>query len=280
MIGSMSHRLQVARKAIALARNNGLTAATKRSTGGSRRPLSSSVQPIVELREYNLIAQHQQRFLHLTKASHTLQRSLLPLRMFSMPDTGGNLGVATHLYYYEGGYAERDAKRAAAAQNRPWQVYLRAIYPAIEQHSSLIFVEAPILKDHGLVGLAGNNKDNVSSTTTSDNTIYELRRYKLRLGYDTVPNFLQLYGAGLPSKLNAPGNDPSTSLVTLLYNEVGRLNEVIEIWRHGEGTAAMERSRVAARSATEWRNSIKDIAGLALEFTNTIHRPTDFSPMR
>ena len=28
-------------------------------------------------------------------------------------------------------------------------------------------------------------------------------RYELRLGYDTVPKFLDLYGAGLPEKIAA-----------------------------------------------------------------------------
>ena len=33
--------------------------------------------------------------------------------------------------------------------------------------------------------------------------VYEIQRYQLKLGYDTVPNFLQLYDEVLPSKLNA-----------------------------------------------------------------------------
>jgi hypothetical protein len=100
------------------------------------------------------------------------------------------------------------------------------------------------------------------------------------LGYDTVPKFLELYGSGLPSKLNADGTDPTTTLVTLLYSEVGRLNEVIEVWRHGNGVAAMEQSRVAARNATAWRSAIASIADLAIEFSATIHRPLPFSPIK
>lgn len=193
-----------------------------------------------------------------------------------MPDTGGDLDKIFHLYHYEGGYAERDAKRGAASENREWQAYVRSIEPALTMRCSSVFVEAPLLKDQGIAGLGGT----VESELVGNDAIYEMRRYRLRLGYDTVPKFLEFYEKGLPSKLNAPDNDPSTSLVTLLYNEIGRLNEVIEIWRHGDGTAAMERSRVAARAATEWRNSIKDIAGLAIEFNNTVHRPRDFSPMK
>jgi hypothetical protein len=113
-----------------------------------------------------------------------------------------------------------------------------------------------------------------------DDCILEIRRYKLILGYDTVPRFLSLYKAGLASKLNAQGTDPTTSLVTVMYSEVGRLNEVLEIWRHGAGARAMERSRVAARGAPEWRSAVAEIAGLAVDFTSTIHRPTSFSPLQ
>jgi hypothetical protein len=36
-------------------------------------------------------------------------------------------------------------------------------------------------------------------------------------GYDTVPKFLELYEAGLPSKLGAEGTCPSTSLCSVFY---------------------------------------------------------------
>jgi len=49
--------------------------------------------------------------------------------------------------------------------------------------------------------------------------------------YDTVPEFLKSYGEGLQDKLKADDSGAS-SLVTLLYNETGPLNSVIEIWRH------------------------------------------------
>jgi len=60
---------------------------------------------------------------------------------------------------------------------------------------------------------------------------YELRRYQLKLGYPTVPDFLKSYGEGLQDKLRADDSGAST-LVTLLYNEVGPLNTVLELWRH------------------------------------------------
>ena len=62
--------------------------------------------------------------------------------------------------------------------------------------------------------------------------------------------------------------------------QVGSLNEVIEVWRHGGGTAAMNRSRKAAREAGPWRAAIAEIAELAVSFRATIHRPLDKSPWK
>ena len=115
---------------------------------------------------------------------------------------------------------------------------------------------------------------------SDDNWILEIRRYNLKLRYDIVFKLLDLYGKGLQSKLNTKGTDPTTTLITLLYSEVGRLNEVIEVWRHGNGVAAMDKSRVAARQAKEWRTAIAKIAELAIDFSATIHKPLPFSPIK
>jgi hypothetical protein len=235
--------------------------------------------PIVEFREYQLAPQHVMNYVDATTKAADLRKSLVPLRMFSLPDTGGPLNVATHAYYYEGGHAQRDVARKAQGQNDDWKAYLKECRPYMQNQSSMIFVESPLVqKFEEIPGFASISES--SSAAGDDNCILELRRYKLILGYDTVPKFMNLYEAGLPSKLSAEGTDPTTSLVTLLYSEVGRLNEVIEIWRHGNGTSAMEQSRVAARGATAWRSSIAEIAPLAMEFTSTIHKPTSFSPLR
>ena len=172
--------------------------------------------------------------------------------------------------------------------NPDWQAYLQSVQPFLVDQKSTIFVEAPLVSEsEGVCGLKqpGNIEEQLyydqhsDDDTSSSDSILELRRYQLKLGYDTVPKFLELYGAGLPSKLKAPGTDPSTSLVTLLYSEVGQLNEVMEVWRHGS-TSAMEQSRVAARGATEWKKSIAEIASLATVFTSTIHTPLSFSPLK
>jgi hypothetical protein len=213
-----------------------------------------------------------------TSDAADLRKSLVPLKLFSLPETGGQLHVATHAYYYAGGHAERDAARTKMGTSDAWKEYLGKCRPCMMAQQSNIFVEAPLVNTvEGVIGLA-NVMD--GSTNASSDCILELRRYKLRLGYDTVPKFLSLYEGGLPSKLQADGTNITTSLVTVLYSDVGRLNELIEIWRHGDGTSAMEQSRKAARNAVEWRTAIAEIAGLAVEFTSTIHKPASFSPLK
>jgi len=218
-------------------------------------------RPIVELREYALYPEHAAAYLQATNGSAELRRSLSPLRLFSLPETGGPLHTATHLYHYAGGHVERDETRRRMADNADWKTYVASIRPYAQTQSSTIWVEAPLVKEqqqHGLSEIPSNLPGD------ANNCILEFRRY----------------GAGLPSKLNAPGTDPTTSLVTVLSTEVGRLNEVMEIWRHGNGSTAMETSRHAARGAQEWRSAIASIADLAIEFTSTIHKPTKFSPIR
>mmetsp|Transcript_3125 Transcript_3125/g.6472 ORF Transcript_3125/g.6472 Transcript_3125/m.6472 type:complete len:140 (+) Transcript_3125:476-895(+) len=120
--------------------------------------------------------------------------------------------------------------------------------------------------------------------------IVELRKYQLRLGYDAVPKFLRLYSEALPSKLGAPGTHPTTQLATVLVSDIGRLNVVYEVWKHGGGgegggedscgMRAMEESRRSSRGAEEWRRGIAQIAELAVTFDTTILRPAEFSPLR
>lgn len=236
----------------------------------------AAAQPIVELREYAVRPEHAADFWHKTSLAGDLRKSLAPLRLFSRPETGGQLHVATHAYYYAGGHAERDEIRRIMTENPHWNEYVSIVLSCLENQNSTIWVEPPLVLEHPQV----HGISTVTTNLPGDNAIFEFRRYKLKLGYETVPIFMELYNAGLPSKLHALGTDPTTSLITLLYTEVGRLNEVLEIWRHGGGSTAMEVSRQAARGAVEWRSAIASIADLAVEFTSAIHKPTLFSPIQ
>mmetsp|Transcript_137 Transcript_137/g.349 ORF Transcript_137/g.349 Transcript_137/m.349 type:complete len:317 (+) Transcript_137:82-1032(+) len=284
---------------IAMLRNryNNYFSTTTRSLSSSSS--SSAAQPVIELREDFLFPQHAKSYFETIARRHSragvhsksTPTAIHPpnLCFLSRQELGGDVNVAAHAYYYQGGLAELQEQRKILLEeegidqnenNSDLQAYIQS------QHRS-VYVEAPLVKQQSdfVIGLgkALSTTTGTSNNNHNDNVhcILELRRYHLKLGYDTVPKFLELYGAGLPSKLQAPGTDPNTSLVTLLYSEVGRLNEVIEIWRHGNGVPGMEKSRVAARKAQEWRTAIASIADLAIEFHSTIHRPvlTVFPPM-
>jgi hypothetical protein len=54
----------------------------------------------------------------------------------------------------------------------------------------------------GLSGIRGFK----TTSPLMGETAYELRSYQLRLGYSTVPSFLEYYGSGLPDKLAADGS--------------------------------------------------------------------------
>lgn len=235
----------------------------------SKRTFTSAAAsiPIVEIRQDKL-------YPHLigpyvTHCKSTPLRFADPhLRLHCLTDTGGVLNQTMEIYAYPGGMGEREEKILKGSWLRTFQRK-----DCVMEQTSNIFAEAPLVRStKGVRGLLEGNpleEDNKGPLSA----IYEIRTYNLKLGYDTVPKFFSLYGAGLPSKLSAVGTDPTTSLVTLLYTEVGQLNQVIEVWRHGDGANAMEKSRVAARSAPEWRNAIQEIAQLALKFSSTIYRP-------
>ena len=161
-----------------------------------------------------------------------------------------------------------------------WVAYLQKCRPCMMSQSSTILVEADLVGRFNLLGLKSQADRDASNNPPATATILEIRRYQLKLGYDTVPEFLKLYEAGLPSKLRADGTDPTSELVTVMYTDVGPLNHVMEVWRHGSGTSAMNKSRMAARGAAEWRQAIASIAGLAVSFTTAIHKPAAFSPLR
>lgn len=262
----------------------------------SSRTFSSGAQPVVELCEDRLFPQHAATYIGIvTGAAHPSRGAARtapfpPLCFLTVPQLGGTLNVATRAYYYEGGLSEWQETQTRLSQDPAMQAHVALLRPYIQSQESSLFVEAPLVRQSNLPGLAAAaavapSQGGIAAETPSDRgggaggcCILELRRYRLRLGYDTVPKFLDLYGTGLPSKLAS--TDPTTSLVTLLYSEVGRLNEVIEVWRHGDGVDAMERSRAAARRAKEWRDAIGSIAELAIEFRSTIHRPLPSSPIR
>lgn len=173
-------------------------------------------------------------------------------------------------------YADRDAReaallRGAAAADIPAAVDVAAAEVCA---ATSVYTEARALLDAN--GLKGLGAWTAPPAVAEERPAIELRTYQLRLGYDTVPKFLDLYGAGLPEKLAADQTGAS-ELVTLLVSEAGDapLNTVVEVWRHRSLEGAQE-SRVASRGAAKWRASIAEIAQLAVQFRTEFWRPLAF----
>ena len=82
--------------------------------------------------------------------------------------------------------------------------------------NSSIFVEAPFVATDDRI--PGFQQELVAGQAHEPNCIYELRKYQLKLGYDTVPKFLSHYQSGLDSKLSAEGSCKSTMLCSVLYS--------------------------------------------------------------
>lgn len=266
-------------------RKSAAAAARSCSRAMSTSTSSSSTSPIVELRQYHLHPASTGTYTQNTVQSSGLRKTL-PLAFFGFPETGAvPLNTAVHLYHYPGGMQQRNGERAALAKKDEWQQYLGGVKECMMQQKSEIYVEAGLVNDFEEVsGLEYWVKNDQSTADTCGNSIIELRKYQLKLGYDTVPNFLKLYAQALPSKLNAVGTHPTTQLVTILSSDIGSLNAIYEVWKHGGGSScgmeAMEQSRQASRGAQEWRSGISEIAKLATSFETSILKPASFSPLQ
>ena len=119
--------------------------AFSRGFRASRRCLS----PLVELREYNLYPGYAQAWVDATVETAGLRVRGLPLRTFTIPESGGTLNVGTHSYYYHGGHAERDEKRSKQLALPEWQDYLSKCKPYVFEAKSSLFAEAPLVNEFG-----------------------------------------------------------------------------------------------------------------------------------
>lgn len=285
-----------------------------RKSRGTKRCLSSSskaaaattTNAIVELRKMQFYPAGTSIYTQSINDAGPLLQKHLPLAFAGLPETGAiELDTAVHLYYYGDGHADRLAKQAAMALDLNMMQYVGDVEACLLRQSSEIYVEASIVKDFDeITGLkywpsleanndrSGDNYVDDSGSTRSSSAIVELRKYQLRLGYDTVPKFLSFYSEALPYKLKALGTHPTTQLVTILNAEIGSLNTVYEVWKHGGkipghedstdycGYSALEMSRQASRGVMEWRNGIAQIAELAVTFDTTILKPMECSPLQ
>jgi hypothetical protein len=245
-------------------------ATAKAGTQAAAADVGGTFPPIVEIREYLLNPYMAAQYMKATTVAADLRKSLVPLRLFSLPDTGSTLNKATHMYFYSGGLPARDAARGKAAASADWQEYLAAARPCMLEQKSKIYTEAPLPKSM-MVGMSAMS---VNGAGGSD-PLYEIRTYQLKLGYNSVPLFLDHYTKGLPAKLKT--KHATSELVSVLLSEIGDANEVIEVWRHGDGTRAMHSTRVSARGAPAWKTAVDAIANLSVTFNTAVHKPAAFS---
>jgi len=237
------------------------------------RAMSTAKGPgFFELRQYD-IKPDQIKFYLSETAKHESDRA----NAFNSPasrflgfwstEIGGNLNRVHHLYHYSD-YDTRDKIRAAAAANEGWNAYLAKVKPAMVSQQSSAFIEASsVLSACSLP----NALDFKPPSESPLKVAYEMRVYQLQLGYNRVPDFLKLYGKGLPDKLHVDQTGAS-QLVTLLYSDSGPMNKVIEIWRHESMQRSID-SRVASREASKWKEAIAGIAQEAVSFETWTLRP-------
>jgi len=274
-----------------------ILAATSRRGLPTGRQLSRklSTKPgFYELRSDHILPGRLQTYLDEIERTADARKRVLPgfLGMWKV-ETGGSVSMVHHLYHWSS-YSDRDLARARAADDpllygtvshtetlANMTLPLPTLREQLSDSKSIILNEATeTLGSAGLPGaLAYTPSMAAARPRNSPSTVaFEMRTYQLRLGYSTVPQFLQLYGAGLKDKLEADDSGAS-ELCTLLYSDCGSLNIVIEIWRHSSLEGSMA-SRQASRKASKWRNAVNDIAELAHTFETAMLRPVPSSPWR
>jgi len=248
-------------------------------------------QPLWEFRTYDLAPVGQDTYLELSAAAIDLRMRLNPgFRAMFTADTGGQLNRVTHVYCYRN-MEHRAETRARMLASREWQDYVIASRSAgvTQQHSAIFLEAAECHKAAGAVPAASFSSPLVAGQPAS----YELRTYRLILGYNPVPQLRAAFERGLPSKV---ARDAHGKLVLFCYSDFGELNVVHELWRYPSAAACIE-AREAARGAPEWREAIAkartppqsfacyiltltppQVAPMVKSFHTQLLRPVSFSP--
>mmetsp|Transcript_36723 Transcript_36723/g.73595 ORF Transcript_36723/g.73595 Transcript_36723/m.73595 type:complete len:252 (+) Transcript_36723:148-903(+) len=243
----------------------------------NRQFSTPSAPGFFELRQYVIRPGSMKPYMTETFAAAGVRKALFDTQdsrwlSFFSTEIGGSLTSVHHLYWYKD-YDVRDKVRAKAASSLEWGAYLKEVRPLMDSQKNCALIEATsTLQAAGLPGALSFAAPDDSCTAVA----YELRRYQLKLGYNTVPDFLKLYGEGLPDKLRVDDSGAST-LVTLLYSDSGPLNVVYEVWRH-ESLQRSLAARQASRQSSKWKEAVGSIALLAETFDTQFLRPTPFSP--
>lgn len=95
------------------------------------------------------------------------------------------------------------------------------------------------------------------------------RSLPLPLPQDTVPKALAAFEAALPAKIEAARSaGVENEVEMLMYSDVGRLNELVEVWRFERASDTM-RAREASRAVPVWRECIQTLTGLTESFDSS-----------
>ena len=184
-------------------------------------------------------------FQQKAAASAELRKSLVPLRIFSLPETGGQLNIATHVYYYND-LAERTAKRKVSAMNEEWVAFVNDSRQHVaKQHSNLYQENVDIMRKVGCEGL-------VVPESPDSGAVYEIKRY--RKDKDTTEEDI----------ISTIKTVTEATLVSIMTSKIGLRNEQIEIWRHPLGMNFVDSKEEEVR--TDLRTSF--------------HQPLAFSPWK
>ena len=220
----------------------------------------------MEIREYQIDPGSFSRFLKLAREVKDLRYELLPCLATLRCDLSGSMDLNSyvHMYGYDH-HDHRDEVRKRSGADARWQAYLEDAKPMFVGQRSSIFKPAAALMD-----AVGADPDvNAASDRRKRLPMVELRRYKLKAGYDTVPRALAAFEAALPAKIEAArsaGVDHELELIA--FTDVGRLNELVEVWRYGKASQCVS-AREASRGVAGWRECIEKVAELTVSFDSS-----------
>ncbi len=218
---------------------------------------------LIELREYKIQPGSFSQFLSLAERVKGVRQELLPTVATLRCDLSNSMDLNSfvHLYRWRS-HDHRDEVRRASAADARWTAYLREAKPMFMAQKSSIYKPAATI-----MGALGADPDpSKAAARRSRLPMVEFRRYRLKAGYTTVPKALEAFELALPAKMAAArAAGVEHELELLAYTDVGRLNELIEVWRFGRASDSI-RAREASRGVGVWRDAIATLTELTDQF--------------
>jgi hypothetical protein len=239
---------------------------------------TSSDAGLIEIREYTLKPEGFIDFIKISEEFSSARKERLPFLGMFTADIGACLHKVTHIYHYAS-FTQRDEIRAACIKDPRFQQYVKLSRPHVQYQENKMMKEAvglyEALKMPHTRDFAPPPKPSSPPSSPSPLSTYEYRSYQLKPGHTMVPDLVKSFSKGLPDKVKAdPGNGVP---VAFLYSDVGRLNNVVEIWRYTSHQACVD-AREAARKATVWRQALLEVGPNVEHFDTAFLRPVSFSP--